>query len=203
MSNQTVDVRDMCGLNAWSATALERYRRYLRTRAELLGLDPRLRVRADESDIVQETLRRAAASTKPCQGPGEEEDWLPWLRKIEDNVFIDLLREHHAELRDVDREQAQRMLDESSAAWEKRLADSGLSASAIVARQEQFVRVAAAVQELPAAQREALLGVFFLGQSLQEVALLHGKTKGQVAGAYARGLVALRQRLQDLEEDQP
>jgi DNA-directed RNA polymerase specialized sigma24 family protein len=90
----------MAALDGWD---LERYRTYLRARARLLWLDRRVRLRFDESDLVQETLLRAAASDEPCRGQSDAER-IAWLERIQDRVLIDKDREHHAEKRDVKRE---------------------------------------------------------------------------------------------------
>jgi len=51
----------------------ERHRALLRLRARHLQLDPRLRRRFDESDLVQETLLRAHANRDQCRGETEGE----------------------------------------------------------------------------------------------------------------------------------
>jgi RNA polymerase sigma-70 factor (subfamily 1) len=186
-------------LEGWD---LARYRRYLSTRARLLRLDPRVRLRADESDLVQETLTRAAASQEPCRGRGERER-LAWLERIQDRVVIDFWREHHAGKRDVACERDfQNALSDSAAQWEANLADSAATSPDDRAqREELFLRVTAALQELPGEQRDVLLAVLVLHQTLQQAAEQLGKTRGQVAGLYHRGLSRLRRLLHDLRED--
>src|SRR5260370_29991824 len=90
----------MVSLDGWD---LNRYRAYLRSGTRLLWLDRRVRVRFDESDLVQETLLRAAASAEPVRGKTDRER-INWLERIQDRVLIDKDREHHADKRDVSRE---------------------------------------------------------------------------------------------------
>jgi len=190
----------MSGLAGWTPGDIERFRKYLRTRVQLIGLDPRLRVRVDESDIVAETLLRVARSKEGLQH-NPDPQVLAYLRRVRDAVVIDFCRAHHAQERDIDREQHLRaQLDQSSVGWEANVTAGDATPSAIASRQEVFARVAVAIQELPEDQRQAVLGVLFLNQSLQEVADQHGKTRGQVAGAYSRGMVRLREMLRDLDQ---
>jgi hypothetical protein len=123
----------MPSLDGWD---LKRYRAHLWVRARRLNLDPRLKARFDESDLVQEALVRAQASATPCPGESHRER-LAYLDQAFE-VFADHLREHHAARRDIDREQAARQaLNESTAAYRLDPADSGSSPSERAARREE------------------------------------------------------------------
>jgi RNA polymerase sigma-70 factor (subfamily 1) len=163
-------------------------------------LDRRVQVRFDESDLVQETFTRAVASQEPCQGTGTE-DRIAWLERIQDRVLIDKWREHHAGIRDVKREEELRnALLDSTAHWEANLADRHQSSPSTQAqRKELFLRVTTAIQQLPDDQQDVVMAVLILHQTPQEVAESLGKTKGQVAGLYSRGIAALRLLLKDLQ----
>src|SRR5205823_5978097 len=88
-------------LDGWD---LKQYRACLKKRAaDLLG-DKRVRIRFDESDLVQETLQRAAQKADTYRGGDQDPERLAWLEKIQDNLVIDLHRAHHADKRDLDRE---------------------------------------------------------------------------------------------------
>src|SRR5581483_4564149 len=78
----------------------ERHRALLRLRARHLQLDPRLRSRFDESDLVQETLLRAHTNREQCRGESEGER-LAWLQVILERVALDHLDKAHAQKRDV------------------------------------------------------------------------------------------------------
>jgi len=188
----------MALLDGWD---LERYRAYLRTRARLLGLDRRVRARIDESDLVQETLLKAAASAEPCRGHTDRER-IAWLERIQDNVIIDKEREHHADKRDVKREQdLQQALASSTAHWEGNLAGRGLPPSEQAERHDLFLYAMSALQQLSADQRDAVLAVHVLQLTTEEAAQRLGITVGTVAGLYRRGMERLRQLLKDLKGD--
>lgn len=180
----------MPSLDGWEN--LDRYRAYLRVRARRLVLDPRLKVRFNESDLVQEAFVRALAAEKPCEGESAGVR-MAYLDRIFDNVFADHLRTHHAEMRDVDKEQAVRQaLDESTAAYRLDPADGGASPSEQAARREEFLRAMAAVDQLAAGERDVIILKELQGLSIQEAADRLGITKGQAAGLYARGLTRVR-----------
>src|SRR5689334_15317295 len=115
----------MSSLSEWSAEQLADYTRYLRTRAQLARLDPRLTVRSDEDDLVNETLRRAA------QGPACEGTTMPqhlaWLRTIFSRVVADLVASAGPEL------DAQAVVREQSDGWEASVAARGRSPGSEVA----------------------------------------------------------------------
>jgi RNA polymerase sigma-70 factor, ECF subfamily len=186
----------MASLDGWD---LEHYLAYLRSRARLLWLDRRVRVRFDESDLVQETLQRALASGEPCRGTSERER-IAWLERIQDRVLIDKEREHHADKRDVNREQdLQDALAGSTAHWEGNIAASDLSPSEEAERQELFLRVMTAIQQLTQEQQDAVMAIRILQLSTEEAAKKLGKSKVGVVGLYHRGIKRLRQLLQDNE----
>jgi RNA polymerase sigma factor (sigma-70 family) len=185
----------MAALDGW---ALDRYREILRARARLLRWDPRIRLRANESDVVQETLLRAVASAEPCRGTSDGER-LAYLFRIQDAVAIDLRREHHAGKRDVAREQ--QLLDESTTHWEANLVDKAEGPDQQAAARETLIRTLEGVLRLPEDQMNAVLAILILDLSAQEVADLLDKTRSQVAGLYHRGITALREILHQLRSD--
>ncbi len=180
-----------------------RYIPYLRCRARLLRLDRRVRVRFDESDLVGETLQQAVAKQDQFRGSSEEER-IAWLERVQDRMLIDLWRRCHADRRDVGREQdLQQALQDTTACWEHCLPAQQTSPSELAARRELLLRVSEAVERLPDDQRDIVLAVLLRQQTLQEVADQAGRTKGAVAGLYARGLARLREWLPDLRDASP
>src|SRR5262245_49403942 len=134
---------------------LEEYRDYLCLLARL-RLDPRLRGRVDPSDVAHDALVRAVQRLEQFQGPGDAE-LAAWLRQILANTLADEVRKALARKRDLGREQAlQNALDESSARLEVWLAAEQSSPSERAARQEQLLRLAAALARLPDDQRQAV-----------------------------------------------
>jgi RNA polymerase sigma-70 factor (ECF subfamily) len=64
-----------------------------------------------------------------------------------------------------------------------------------VIRKEQAVQVANALNQLPEAQREALILQHWNGQSLAEIGEQMGRSPAAVAGLIKRGLKRLRELL--------
>jgi RNA polymerase sigma-70 factor (ECF subfamily) len=177
--------------------SLERYRAYLLVLARL-QLDPRLRGKLDPSDVVQETLLKAHEKQEQFRGAGEEE-WTAWLRRILANTMIDGLRRFGGEGRDVGREQPlESVLEQSSARLEAMLAaDTANSPPQRTIHQEQLLRLAAALEQLPADQRTAVEMHHLQAQPLEAIAAQMGKTKSAVGGLLRRGMSKLRQLLDE------
>jgi RNA polymerase sigma-70 factor (ECF subfamily) len=172
---------------------LERYRQYLALLARL-QLDERLRARVDLSGVVQQTLLEAYLARD--QMPQDEDELARWLRRILANNLRDEVRKHHAQARQVQREQSlQAALEASSQRIEAWLAAEQTSPSQQASRKEALVRLAAALGELPEDQRRAIELHHLQGLSLAEVAMQMQRSRGAVAALLFRGLSGLRQRL--------
>ena len=176
----------------------EQYRDYLRLLARL-ELDPRLRSKLDPSDLVQETLAKAHAGQAEFRGTTDAER-AAWLRAILANTMTSAARRFGAEARWVGRERSlEAAMDESSARLEAFLAGGRSSPSAQAVRQEQLLRLARALAELPDDQRAAVELKHLKGCPLDEVGRRLGRTKASVAGLLFRGLRRLRDLLGDEE----
>lgn len=188
----------MASIEDWN---LGRFREVLRRRAARLRCDPRVLVRFDESDLVQDALLRAAEARAGPTGETDEER-LAWLSAILDNLLIDRHREHFAKKRDVRREQhldaLRQALQESSAEVVGLLPDSSPSPSENAARGELEARVAAAIDQLPPRQRDVLL-LRKEGRTFEEIARQLGITKGAAQGVYNQGLKRLRELMPKAE----
>jgi RNA polymerase sigma-70 factor (ECF subfamily) len=174
----------------------ERYRQYLALLARIL-LDPRLQGKIDLSGVVQQTMLEAwqAAAQFNQWNAGQR---AAWLRRILANNLADEVRKLSAGKRDVGRERSlEAALDESSARLEQWLRADQSSPSEQVERQEQALRLAAALEELPPAQREALVFQHWHGWTLAQIAEHLGRSHAAVAGLIKRGLQQLRAHLQD------
>jgi RNA polymerase sigma-70 factor (subfamily 1) len=110
----------------------------------------RLRPRADPSDLVQETLARAAVRLKQFRGRTPDE-WLAWLRQLLDTRAADLARHHRAARRSAERDVAY-PTDSAGAA-----AAPGPSPSTCAARAEDAGRLDAWLSALPSADRDLVL----------------------------------------------
>lgn len=173
---------------------LERYRNYLGILARL-QLDPRLQGKLDVSGVVQQTLLEAYRALPGFRerGPAQTS---AWLRRILANNLADEIRKLAAGKRDLAREQSlEAALDASSSRLEEWLAADQSSPSQQVERAEQALALAAALAQLPEAQREALVLQHWHGWSLARIAGHMHRSHAAVAGLIKRGLQQLRERL--------
>ena len=174
--------------------ALERYRAYLHLLAGA-QLDPRLRGKIDLSGVVQQTLLEAHQAASQAHVPP-----LAWLRRILANNLGDEIRKLTTAKRDVSREQSlEAALEASSARLDAWLAAEQSSPSAQLQREEQALRLAQALAELPEAQREALVLQHWHGWSLAAIAQHLERSPAAVAGLLKRGLAQLRTLLHEAE----
>jgi RNA polymerase sigma-70 factor (ECF subfamily) len=173
----------------------ERQRDVLHGLAMRLCLDPRLRPRFDESDIVQDALTRAWAKREQCRGTTDQER-MKWLTEILHTVFLDRVDREMAGKRNPKLERSlQDRLQESSARLDAFLAAEQSSPSQEAQRLESDIRLAAALQQLPEDQRTAVTLRFLVGMKLQDISEEMGRTVKAVSGLLDRGKAALREAL--------
>jgi RNA polymerase sigma-70 factor (ECF subfamily) len=180
------------------ARALERYRDYLGVLARL-QVDPRLRGKIDLSGVVQQTLLEAyeALPRAPAPDPGRR---AAWLRRILANNLADEIRKLSTGKRDRARERSlEAALEQSSLRLGAWLAADQSSPSQRAERNEQALRLAEALAQLPEAQREALVLQHWHGWSLAQIAEHLGRSHAAAAGLIKRGLQQLRTRLRSRE----
>ena len=173
---------------------LDRFRPYLRL---LAGLNLRNPPGGpiDPSDVVQQTLLEAYRNRAACRA-GNDAGRAAWLRQILVHTIADAIRARHRDKRDPARERSlDAQLAESSARLGNWLAATGVSPSAAVDAHEQAVRLAAALAELPDAQREALVLQHWHGRTLAEIGVELDRSPEAVAGLLKRGLKRLREIL--------
>src|SRR5690606_33409732 len=170
---------------------LGRFREYLRFLADVQLRGP-LRAKVDPSDIVQQTLLQAHAAADGCRAENSAAK-AAWLRQILNRNILHAARDLHRDKRDVRKERSlEAAINESSCRIDAFLAGNDSSPSVRADRNEQIGRLALALNELPEAQREAIVWHYFHGRSLAEVGQHLGRSAPAVAGLVHRGLKALR-----------
>jgi RNA polymerase sigma-70 factor (ECF subfamily) len=178
--------------------ALERFRAYLRLLARL-HLDPRLRGKLDASDVVQQTLLQAHQARAQFRGHTEGE-LAAWLRQILARNLAMAVRDFARDKRDVARERPlEQALADSSSRLEAWIAAEQSSPSQRAERNEEVLRLAEALEQLPDAQRGALVLQHWQGWSLAQIGQHLGRSPEAVAGLIKRGLKQLRILLQERE----
>jgi RNA polymerase sigma-70 factor (ECF subfamily) len=176
---------------------IERYRSYLLLLARM-QLDARPQSKIDASDIVQQTLLEAHA--RQHQFSGDDAGLAGWLRRALANNLKDALRAMRRDKRDLARERSlDAAVEQSSAQLAGWLAAGHSSPSHRAARNEDLLRLAAALEQVPAPQREAVVLHHLQGWPLAEVARHLGRTEAAVAGLLHRGLKKLRELMQTAE----
>ena len=177
-----------------SSQSLERFRSYLGLLART-HLNPRQRAKLDSSDVVQQTLLDAFAKRDQFRGTSEVE-LAAWLREILKNNLADALRDQRRDKRDVRREQSlEGAIDASFSQTHSWLAAVQSSPSQRAVKQEELLRLAEVMTQLPEAQREAIVLHHLQGLCLAEVAKEIGKSEAAVAGLLFRGLKTLHSLL--------
>lgn len=184
------------GDDAARGRLLELYRNYLRLMARaLVGQD--LRVRLDPSDLVQETFLEAHRDFPRFAGQGEPE-LVAWLRQILVRNLANQAKHHRAQRRDVRRQEPiEAVLDRSSLAIQAALAAPVSSPSQGAIRREQAVRLADALETLPADYREVFVRRNLNHESVEQIAAAMGRSVNAVRKLWARALIALKGSLED------
>jgi RNA polymerase sigma-70 factor, ECF subfamily len=173
---------------------LEQFRSYLLLLARLqLQAGPRNRI--DPSDVVQQTLLEGHARIDQFQG--DDSGLAAWLRKALANNLRDAWRALRVGKRDIRRERSLAdALQRSSARLEAMFVAAtgpGMSPSQQAVRNEEILRLADALTQLPESQREAIVLHHLQGCSLAMTAETLRKTDAAVAGLLHRGLKRLRE----------
>jgi RNA polymerase sigma-70 factor, ECF subfamily len=173
---------------------LLRFQPYLRILVRS-HFDPRLQAKLDPSDVVQDVLVQAVRAFAQYRGRTDAE-LAGWLRQVLIRTLANTARDFARDKRDAGRERAvASAVEETSVRLEALLAADASSPSQRAARNEEMVRLAAAVERLPDAQREALTLHHLHGWKLDEVAGHMNRTPVAVAGLIKRAVRQLRQEL--------
>jgi RNA polymerase sigma-70 factor (ECF subfamily) len=175
----------------WS---VEDNRDYLRLVARLLWM-PGLQRRLDPSDVADRTLLIAQQKLDQFAGNCEEQ-WRGWLRAILENELKQEVRRAKR-----DNEIFEVSLDESSRNLEEGIAADHTSPSEQAIRNEQLLRLATALGQLPENQRTAVELKYLHGCSVKYISQHMGRTEDAVGGLLKLGLRKLRLLLQESGEE--
>lgn len=170
-----------------SGQTLERYRPYLLLLARQ-GLASRFQGKADLSGLVQQTLLDAHAAWGRLEALQEKERQA-WLRRVLANNLRDEARRWTTAARHVAMEEA---LERSSLRLQSLLAAPRSSPSQRAAHNEELLRMAQLLADLPEAERQAIELHHLQGVPLAAIAEQLGRTKGAVAALLYRALKKLR-----------
>jgi RNA polymerase sigma-70 factor (ECF subfamily) len=174
---------------------LGRFREYLHLLARL-RLGPRLRTKVDSSDIVQETLLDAHKGWARFRGSTEGE-LMAWLRQILAHNLADAAKAQKQAKRDVGRERSlEAEIEQASGRLGDFLAARQSSPSRRLSREEEALKLAAALAQLPMPQRDAVELHHLQGLSLKELAGHLERSEAAVAALLHRGLERLRELLE-------
>ena len=184
--------------NEESGPRVEMFRHYLSMLARA-HLGPHQRARLDPSDIVQQTLLDAHAKLHQFRGSTQAE-MASWLRRMLSCNVTDALRALKRKKRDIALERPlEEQWDATCSRLEIWLEAVQTSPSEHLCRNEQLVRLAAALASLPEHQREAIELHHIHGLSLRDTAEQLGRTGGSVIGLLRRGLQKLRMLLAETD----
>ncbi len=119
-----------------------------------------------------------------------------WLRQVLARTLADFVKHYHRDRRDVDLERSlEAELDRSSSGLAAWLPADQTSPSKTAMRNEELLRLANALADLPEAQREVVILKHCRGLKLHEIADQIDRTVPAVASLLRRGLEGLRNRL--------
>ena len=173
---------------------LERYRAKLRRMVDVY-IDPRVAVRADASDVVQETFVAAQRSFDQFRGETEQE-LRGWLLSILANRLADYVRRYRlSQRRSVDRE-----LGGEPAEWQLGdLCDSAPTPGAVAVGREEQRRVQAAIAQLREPLRSVLIARTWHGASFAEIGQQHGCSADAARKTWSRAVQAMQKLLAQIE----
>jgi len=150
----------------------------------------------DAEDILQEVFYELIAATRLLQ-PIEQVS--AWLFRVARNRIIDRFRKNRETLRQID---ATPELEQQEADnLEQMLPSPGAGPEALFARRMLLEELDAALDELPAVQREVFIAHELEGKSFRELAQQTGLSINTLLARKRYAVLHLRERLQDIYEE--
>ena len=155
-------------------------------------LGPRLRLKMESCDVVQEALLASLSQFDKAMFLSEGA-FLHWLSKIAENRIRDLADHFAARKRDVGRETPLESPESATDAVKGPIAHLATSSTPSVRamRAEELERLDHAIESLPDDQRDALILVRYTGLSLAEAGEIVERSPDAVRMLVARAIVKL------------
>ena len=180
---------------------LAAYQNYLHLLART-QLSQQVRSRVSPSDIVQETMLEAHCGFQNFAGNSDGE-FFAWLRKILANNLSRAIEQHLLTAkRDVRREVTQQSihasLDQSALRLEAMLADQRPQVESQASLQEDLIRLADALVQLPPDYRDVIVMRHFEDVSFAEIATRMNRSSGATRMLWLRAISQLKQLMKEL-----
>ncbi len=189
------------GDNSALGRLINQFRPYLWTLARS-QLDSAVNVRADPSDVVQQTCLEIHRDFHTFRG-NDERELLAWFKQILHNNAANTIRDHvRAKKRSADKDQSIDDAAGRASPLRNQLEAEQSTPSAELIRIEDEEQIRRLLEELPHDQREAVVLRHLEGRSLQQLATHFGRSEVAVAGLLKRGMQKLRAKLSQLESEQ-
>ena len=166
-----------------------KYRRVVRLLAVGM-LQRRVQVRIDESDIAQETMRKAVADLRQFRGCTEGQ-FVDWLKTVLRHTAQNLVRDHKAKRRNVDCT-IHESYSSALVLAEKCVAPASDGPQHRAAQSELLVQLAWALGELTDNERLAVEMQQLQGMRVDDIATALGKTPVAATGLIYRGMKKLK-----------
>ncbi|MCA9147650.1 MAG: sigma-70 family RNA polymerase sigma factor [Planctomycetales bacterium] len=171
---------------------LDKHRGYLRVLA-LRQLDHRVDARVDASDVVQQTCMSVFARMAQFKGFTEAE-FLVWLKMIHQHNIKNVIRHHVGTKR---RSVAREVAEGNDVVSATPIRQASQTASQRLMLSEDAVRLAAALEQLPDDQAEAIRLRYLEGWTVANISARMDRSLDSVAGLIKRGLVTLKKHFSE------
>lgn len=171
---------------------MEQHRPWLKFLAKRM-LQGDLQARIDESDVVQQTCLSVHRNFKDFAG-SELGEFIAWLKQIHERNLQDMFKHHRqTQMRSVSKEkryETEKELDSLAASI------SVSSPSQRLFQSEEAIQLAAALEQLPPDQAEAVRMRYLEGGTLVEVTKQMDRSYSATVGLIKRGVNGLKKHFQ-------
>jgi RNA polymerase sigma-70 factor, ECF subfamily len=174
----------------------ERYRPFLLLMAQR-EIGPKLALRADASDVVQQTFAEAHQSFPRFAGATEPE-FSAWIKQIHYHNLAEIIRKHAvAAKQNLRQEQRLDALDATASFyWQEPAAEQSTPSQQFI-QGEKALRLAGLIASLPEMQREAVRLRYLEGRPVEAIAAALDRSAAATAGLLKRGLKVLRGKMSE------